>query len=192
MEDMVNKLKQSEAQLESKIERRGAELERARKRLQGISSVRPEHMDEYEKLESELEKYYQIYIDKFRNLDYLENQLDIYTTKEQEKREESEAALKKIQAKFQQEEYKIINEGNEGSEMNQMGSTRTGFNKGGGKFQVKGNLNDDDDDSGGDDVDQISDDDGDDADGIPVGGSDDEQIDDDDEEVQEDNGDHNF
>ena len=58
-------------------------------------------MDEYEKLESELEKFYQIYIDKFRNLDFLENQLDIYTTKEQEKREESEAALKKIQAKFQ-------------------------------------------------------------------------------------------
>jgi len=47
-------------------------------------------MDEYEKLETELEKFYQIYIDKFRNLDFLENQLDIYTTKEQEKREESE------------------------------------------------------------------------------------------------------
>jgi len=30
-------------------------------------------MDEYEKLESELEKFYSIYVDKFRNLDYLEN-----------------------------------------------------------------------------------------------------------------------
>lgn len=91
-------------------------------------------MDEYEKLEQELEKFYQIYIDKFRNLDYLENQIDVYNQKEQEKREKSEAALKKIQAKFQQEEYKIINEGNEGPEINQMGSTWTGFNKGGGKF----------------------------------------------------------
>lgn len=134
MEEMVSKLKQTEQQLESKIERRGAELERARKRLQGISSVRPEHMDEYEKLEQELEKFYAVYIDKFRNLDYLENQLDVYNIKEQEKRDESEQALRKIQAKFQQEEYKIINEGTEGPEVNQMGSTRTGFNKGGGKF----------------------------------------------------------
>lgn len=30
-------------------------------------------MDEYEKLEQELEKFYAVYIDKFRNLDYLEN-----------------------------------------------------------------------------------------------------------------------
>jgi len=57
-------------------------------------------MDEYEKLEQELEKFYQIYIDKFRNLDYLENQIDVYNQKETEKREKSEAALKKIQAKF--------------------------------------------------------------------------------------------
>ena len=73
MQEMVEKLRQSEKQLESKIERRGAELERAKKRYQGISSVRPEHMDEYEKLEGELERYYQVYVDKFRNLDYLEN-----------------------------------------------------------------------------------------------------------------------
>jgi len=30
-------------------------------------------MDEYEKLEQELEKFYTIYVDKFRNLDYLED-----------------------------------------------------------------------------------------------------------------------
>jgi clusterin-associated protein 1 len=58
--------------------------------------VRPEHMDEYEKLEQELEKFYQVYIDKFRNLDYLENQLDVYNTKEQEKRDEIENKLAKI------------------------------------------------------------------------------------------------
>lgn len=151
-------------------------------------------MDEYEKLEQELEKFYQVYIDKFRNLDYLENQLDVYNTKEQEKREESEQALKKIQAKFQQEEYKIINEGNEGPEVNQMGSTRTGFNKGGGKFQVKGALQDDDDSNGddGEEVGEISDDDGEDAEGVP-GDDDDEQIEDEDEEIPEDpDNDHNF
>ena len=34
-------------------------------------------MDEYEKLEEELQKVYNIYLVKFRNLDFLENQLDI-------------------------------------------------------------------------------------------------------------------
>jgi len=96
MQEMINKLKQSESQLQSKIERRGAELDRAKKRLQGINSVRPEHLDErhqYEKLEQELEKYYQLYIDKFKNLDYLENQLDLWNNNEVKKREESESAL---------------------------------------------------------------------------------------------------
>jgi len=46
-------------------------------------------MDEYEKLEEELGKFYSIYIDKFRNLDYLEDQLDLYNTKEVEKRQQS-------------------------------------------------------------------------------------------------------
>ena len=33
-------------------------------------------MDEYEKLEKELQRYYEIYMEKFRNLDYLEHELD--------------------------------------------------------------------------------------------------------------------
>ena len=194
MQEMVNQLKTSEKQLESKIERRGAELERAKKRLAGISSVRPEHLDEYEKLEQELEKFYSLYIDKFRNLDYLEHQLDEYNVREQNKREESEAGLKRIQAKFQEEEYKIINEGDNAEINNAMGSTRTGFNQGGG-FGVKGNLVDDDD-SDGDDIEGISDDDEDDG-GDLMGSGEDEaiEVDDDDEEdgVDEDDGsDHNF
>ena len=33
-------------------------------------------MEEYERLENELEKLYNLYIDKYRNLEYLENELD--------------------------------------------------------------------------------------------------------------------
>lgn len=197
MEEMVQKLKQSEGQLESKIERRGAELERAKKRLQGISSVRPEHLDEYEKLEQELEKFYSVYVDKFKNLDYLENQLDVHNVRELEKKDDSESALKKIQAKFQQEEYQTINEGTGGAEVNAMGSTRTGFNKGGG-FNVQGKLDDDDDseEGEGEDVEGISDDDEeDDGEALMVGSDEDVEgieDDEDDEEIEEDGGDHNF
>ena len=91
-------------------------------------------MDEYEKLEDELGKFYSIYIDKFRNLDYLEDQLDLYNTKEVEKKQQSQDELEKIWQKYEREQYKNINEGVDAPEVNQMGSTWTGFNKGGGKF----------------------------------------------------------
>lgn len=192
MKEMVGKLQQSEAQLQSKIERRGAELDRAKKRLQGIASVRPEHLDErhqYEKLEAELEKFYQMYIDKFKNLDYLENQLDLWNTSEQKKREESEGALQKIQNKFQQEEYKDQRDGGD-QEVNHgaMGSTRTGFN-------VQGALDDDDDDDDeGEEVgasDLSEDDDG---EALMVGSEDEDGLEEDGDEIEEDEegDDHNF
>ena len=37
-------------------------------------------MDEYEKLEEELAKVYESYVGRFRNLDYLENELDTLNT----------------------------------------------------------------------------------------------------------------
>ena len=144
MAEMIENLKQDERELENKIQRRAAELERSNKRLKSIEQVRPEFMDEYEKLEQEIEKYYNMYIEKFRNLDYLEHQLDTYNKKEMEKRKENQKALKKIQEKYKIEEFKIINEGNEdGNIMNEMGSTRTGFNKQGNN--VVGNIEGDDD-----------------------------------------------
>jgi hypothetical protein len=36
-------------------------------------------MDEYEKLEGELAEEYEIYLEKFRNLDYLEHELDLHS-----------------------------------------------------------------------------------------------------------------
>lgn len=42
-------------------------------------------MDEYEKIEEELQKQYDIYVEKFRNLTFLESQLDEYHRLEQER-----------------------------------------------------------------------------------------------------------
>ncbi len=58
MEDTVKALRQDEAELDNKIQRRKQELDRAEKRLHGIANVKPEYQDEYEKLESELERFY--------------------------------------------------------------------------------------------------------------------------------------
>ena len=42
-------------------------------------------MDEYEKIEVELARLYEVYMEKFRNLTYLEQQLDEYNRQEQDK-----------------------------------------------------------------------------------------------------------
>lgn len=42
-------------------------------------------MEEYEKIEEELQKQYEIYVQKFRNLCFLEQQLEDYHRVEQER-----------------------------------------------------------------------------------------------------------
>ena len=46
---------------------------------------RPAYMDEYEKLEEDLQKLYDAYMVRFRNLAYLESQLEEYNRVEQDK-----------------------------------------------------------------------------------------------------------
>jgi clusterin-associated protein 1 len=81
----VQNLERDQRTLEEKIKKRTLEVERAEKRLKLLTSTKPAYMEEYERLEHELEKIYEVYIEKFRNLDYLEHQLDIYTKLEEKK-----------------------------------------------------------------------------------------------------------
>jgi len=74
----VNNLEKDEKTLEEKIKKRQLDLERVEKRMVNLINVKPAYMDEYLRLEKELERVYQIYLEKFRNLDYLENQMDRY------------------------------------------------------------------------------------------------------------------
>lgn len=62
----------------SQIKKKQTELERNEKRLKTLQNVRPAFMDEYEKLEQELQRQYDVYMVRFRNLEYLENELDLY------------------------------------------------------------------------------------------------------------------
>ena len=65
-------------------------------------------MDEYEKLERELQKQYEVYLEKFRNLGYLEHELNNLNKAEQDKVEEAERALKRMQKRIREDELKII------------------------------------------------------------------------------------
>ncbi|XP_072838599.2 clusterin-associated protein 1 isoform X1 [Pogona vitticeps] len=109
--DMLNNVASDEASLEAKIEKRKAELERNQKRLQTLQSVRPAFMDEYEKIEEELQKQYSSYLEKFRNLAYLEQQLDDQHRMEQERFEEAENTLRLMQNKLKEEEKRLLKTG---------------------------------------------------------------------------------
>lgn len=50
-------------------------------------------MDEYEKIEEDLQKHYETYVEKFRNLSFLESQLNEYHRLEQERFEVREYTI---------------------------------------------------------------------------------------------------
>uniref|UniRef100_A0A8C8VPX9 Clusterin associated protein 1 n=1 Tax=Pelusios castaneus TaxID=367368 RepID=A0A8C8VPX9_9SAUR len=116
--DMLNNVASDETNLEAKIEKRKLELERNQKRLQTLQSVRPAFMDEYEKIEEELQKQYRSYLEKFRNLAYLEQQLDDHHRLEQERFEEAENTLRLMQNRLKEEEKRLLKSGsNEDSDI---------------------------------------------------------------------------
>jgi len=103
---MLDNVASDEANLETKIEKRKSELERNNKRLQTLQSVRPAYMDEYERLEEDLQKLYDSYMIKFRNLAFLETQLEEQNKVEADKLEETEQQLKNMADKIKSEERK--------------------------------------------------------------------------------------
>ncbi|XP_023282245.1 clusterin-associated protein 1 isoform X1 [Seriola lalandi dorsalis] len=106
--DMLSNVVSDETSLDAKIEKKKQELERNRKRLQTLQSVRPAFMDEYEKIEEDLQKQYDTYVEKFRNLCFLESQLDEYHRLEQERFEEAENTLRMMQHKMREEERDLM------------------------------------------------------------------------------------
>ncbi|XP_064093964.1 clusterin-associated protein 1-like isoform X2 [Macrobrachium nipponense] len=96
-----------ESNLEAKIEKKKTGLERAQKRLVTLKKVRPAFMDEYEKLENDLKKQYEMFVQKFISLSYLENMLDDYDKIEHEKMIERETATRKLLEKLRTEENRL-------------------------------------------------------------------------------------
>ncbi|KAI3368659.1 hypothetical protein L3Q82_025661 [Scortum barcoo] len=106
--EMLSNVVSDETSLDNKIEKKKQELERNRKRLQTLQSVRPAFMDEYEKIEEDLQKQYDTYVEKFKNLCFLESQLDEYHRLEQERFEEAENMLRTMQQKLREEERDLM------------------------------------------------------------------------------------
>eukprot|EP00045_Choanoeca_perplexa_P009790 m.95755 g.95755 ORF g.95755 m.95755 type:complete len:405 (+) comp15028_c0_seq3:86-1300(+) len=112
---MMGSLASDEANLEAKLEKKRMDLERNEKRLKSLQSVRPAFMDEYEKLEAELQKQYEAYVEKFRNLSFLERELENHNQREQDKFEETERQLRRMQERLRDEELRLIRGGEDGT-----------------------------------------------------------------------------
>ena len=100
--------RQDEQALLSKIEKRKAELDRAEKRLSTLKSVRPAYMDEYDVLSTELQHMYGEYMERHRNLMFLEKELEGHKMLEMEKMEEQNRVMKRMQRRLRDEELRIL------------------------------------------------------------------------------------
>jgi len=117
MDSSVKQLKLDEGELVNKLTRRKQELERAEKRLRGIENVKPEYQEEYERLESELERFYSVYVEKFTNIDYLEHELDLYNLKDHQRKQKQQEVIDKFKSQqIKAEKEEIFNDEREEDE----------------------------------------------------------------------------
>jgi len=108
LDKQLHELQDDENNIMNKINKRKAELERNQKRLESLQSVRPAFMDEYERLERELAEEHELYVTRYRNLDYLQHELELYNLKEKEQAEASARALRKLQRKLKEEQNRLV------------------------------------------------------------------------------------
>jgi len=97
-----------ETNLQQKIDKKKLELDRHEKRLASLQTVRPAFMDEYERLEAELASQYASYVQSWRNLSYLEGELESISSHEAEQMAENERQLEKMQKRLREEELRIL------------------------------------------------------------------------------------
>uniref|UniRef100_A0A7S3WQG6 Uncharacterized protein n=1 Tax=Emiliania huxleyi TaxID=2903 RepID=A0A7S3WQG6_EMIHU len=106
--DKLRTLSADEAALQAKIDKKRTELDRQLKRLASLQSVRPAHMDEMERLEADLNAQYSSYVSLWRNLTYLEGELDAIHAADAEKAEARERHLRAMQRRLREEELQVL------------------------------------------------------------------------------------
>ena len=104
----IEQLDGDQKNLKQKIEKKSGELDRNQKRLASLQSVRPTFMDDYEKLEDKLKVLYEQYLQRFRNLEFLENEMAQLATSEREAAETHKAQMGEIQRQIKEQNLAIL------------------------------------------------------------------------------------
>jgi clusterin-associated protein 1 len=123
IEDQIGSVKENVVQLERGLidlakdektlrvvlEKRKTELERGEKRLGSLQNARPAFMDEFETLKQiTLPVLYQEYLERHRNLTYLESALDERRKMEEAAANARETELKKMRGRLREEEMRVL------------------------------------------------------------------------------------
>ena len=108
MEEYYRSLEIKEKDLLEKIKKRKIELERSEKKHKSISKIKPAYIEELERHEKELERIYQVYLDKTRNLYYLEDLFEKINVRDQDKQGQIKKYLEKMQMSIRNKEDKIF------------------------------------------------------------------------------------
>ena len=103
MKKQCEDLEHDEKVLSKKIKKKKTEVERGEKRLSSLQKVRPAFMDELEKLQGEMKQTYEVYLERYRNLDYLEKQLDLHNQAEKENLESAKRNLRRMQQRLRKQ-----------------------------------------------------------------------------------------
>ncbi|KAL0490268.1 clusterin-associated protein [Acrasis kona] len=106
--ESIESLHKNEETLIEKKNRRYHELEATKKRYNLMKNFRPAFMDEYEAKEKELQKLYTSYVERYRNIEYLENELEKYRKAEAEQIEANKRRLANVRKRLLEEEKRIM------------------------------------------------------------------------------------
>jgi clusterin-associated protein 1 len=99
-EKLLVDLEKEEKSLVVKIEKKKRALIGAEKRLRNHKKIRPDYMEDYEQAEADLKAEYETYLERFRNLYYLESELEKYHTQEAERKAEADKRLSRMQKRL--------------------------------------------------------------------------------------------
>ena len=112
----MNELKHKQNELTQELNVKKVELERAEKRLENVHHAAPGKQNELIQYENDLSMIYKIYVEKIRNMSYLENRLSNF----QKYEETSKNSLKGIIEKNKALEQQLIHDQNDEVEIQNM------------------------------------------------------------------------
>ncbi|XP_046397541.1 clusterin-associated protein 1 [Ischnura elegans] len=103
VQDLTKEAEVTASSLEVKVERKKQDLERGRKRLDALKKVRPAFIEEFKKLEGELQSLFAEYLYRHRSMAYLYQQEQELAATEAEQLEQAKLATRKLIEQMQKD-----------------------------------------------------------------------------------------
>ena len=75
LQEEIDEIKADEHDLQLNIQRKKEDIERSENRLKSLQSTKPTFMNELKALEDDLQKHYDLYMERYRNIHYLQCEL---------------------------------------------------------------------------------------------------------------------